>query len=57
MTGGGPRNSTQTIVHYLYQVAFRKFDMGYGSAIAYILLVLIMVVTLIQRYLLRSDNV
>lgn len=57
MTGGGPRNSTQTIVHYLYQVAFRQFDMGYGSAISYILLIMIMIVTLIQRYLLRSDPV
>lgn len=57
MTGGGPRNATQTIVHYLYQVGFRKFEMGYGSAIAYILLLMIMIVTLIQRYLLRSDDV
>jgi multiple sugar transport system permease protein len=57
MTGGGPRNSTQTIVHYLYQVGFRKFEMGYGSSIAYILLTIIMIVTLIQKYLLRSDDV
>jgi multiple sugar transport system permease protein len=57
MTGGGPRNSTQTVVHYLYQTAFRKFEMGYGSAISYILLLMIMVVTLVQRYLLRSDDV
>lgn len=55
MTGGGPRNSTQTIVHYLYEVSFRKFDMGYGSAIAYILFVLVMIVTLIQKKALRSD--
>ncbi len=55
MTGGGPRNSTQTIVHYLYEVSFRKFEMGYGSAIAYILLMIIMVLTLIQKKLLRSD--
>ncbi|HOO32374.1 MAG TPA: sugar ABC transporter permease [Thermotogota bacterium] len=57
MTGGGPRNSTQTIVHYLYQVGFSKFEMGYGTSISYILLVLIMIVTFIQRYLLRSDSV
>jgi len=55
MTGGGPRNSTQTIVHYLYEVSFRKFEMGYGSAIAYILLMIIMVLTLVQKKLLRSD--
>ncbi len=55
MTGGGPRNSTQTIVHYLYEVSFRKFEMGYGSAIAYILLMIIMIITLIQKRVLRKE--
>ena len=55
MTGGGPRNSTQTIVHYLYEVSFRKFDMGYGSAIAYILLMIIITITIIQKRVLRSE--
>lgn len=55
MTGGGPRHATETIVHYLYIVGFRRFEMGYASAIAYILFGIIMAVTLIQKRLLRSD--
>ncbi|KAF2957819.1 ABC transporter permease [Thermotoga sp. Ku-13t] len=56
LTGGGPANSTQTIVHYLYDVSFRKFEMGYGSAIAYILFMIIMIVTLVQRKLLKGEK-
>ncbi|MFN3283842.1 MAG: carbohydrate ABC transporter permease, partial [Pseudothermotoga sp.] len=56
LTGGGPANSTQTIVHYLYDVSFRKFEMGYGSAVAYILFLIIMIVTLIQRKLLKGEK-
>ncbi|HOO75215.1 MAG TPA: sugar ABC transporter permease [Tepiditoga sp.] len=55
MTNGGPRNATETIVHYLYRVSFKNYEMGYGSAIAYILLAIIMTVTLIQKRMLRSD--
>ncbi|KAF2956134.1 sugar ABC transporter permease [Marinitoga sp. 38H-ov] len=55
MTGGGPSNATQTVVHYLYQTSFRQFDMGYASAIAYILMGIIMIFTIIQKRLLRSD--
>ncbi|MCD6450231.1 MAG: sugar ABC transporter permease, partial [Thermotogaceae bacterium] len=55
MTQGGPRNSTITIVYYLYDVGFRRFEMGYASAIAYILFGIIMVITLLQKRLLRSD--
>ncbi|NUU95556.1 ABC transporter permease [Marinitoga sp. 1135] len=55
MTGGGPSNATQTVVHYLYQTSFRQFDMGYASAIAYILMTIILIFTIIQKRLLRSD--
>ncbi|ANQ53765.1 carbohydrate ABC transporter permease [Thermosipho sp. 1070] len=57
MTGGGPMNATQTIVHYLYIVGFRNFEMGYASAIAYILVLIILTITLIQGRLLRSENI
>lgn len=45
---GGPLNSTRVFVIHIYDLAFRKFNMGYGSANAFVLLLLIMVVTLIQ---------
>ena len=48
MTGGGPARATSVIVHYLYQSAFQYFEMGYASAMAYVLFVIIFVVTLVQ---------
>ena len=46
MTGGGPYNSTLFYVLYLYQNAFRYFQMGYASALAWILFAYILVLTL-----------
>jgi len=43
--GGGPGNSLLFLVYYLYQNAFRMFQMGYASALAWILLVMILVLT------------
>ena len=37
MTRGGPLNSTLTTVFYLYDRAFTSFDLGYASAMAYVL--------------------
>jgi multiple sugar transport system permease protein len=49
-TRGGPLGSTTVIVYYLYQQAFQFFNGGYGSAIAYVLFLAILVVTLIQLW-------
>jgi multiple sugar transport system permease protein len=48
MTQGGPARSTSVLVHYLYQNAFQYFKMGYASAIAYVLFVIVFVVTMLQ---------
>lgn len=48
MTQGGPVNATLFTVLYLYQVAFERFQMGYASAIAWVLFLVILVFTLIQ---------
>ena len=50
-TRGGPLGSTTVIVYYLYQQAFQFFAAGYGAAIAYVLFVAILVITLIQLWL------
>ncbi len=50
-TRGGPLGSTTVIVYYLYQQAFQFFNGGYGAAIAYVLFLGIMVVTLIQLWI------
>lgn len=52
LTGGGPDNATLTIGVYLYQNAFKYFDFGYASAIAYALAVLIGILGVIQFRLL-----
>ncbi len=48
MTEGGPGNATLVLVLYLYQNAFLWWKMGYGAAIAWILAVIILILTLIQ---------
>ena len=53
LTGGGPGDSTTTLVLYLYRAGFRDFQMGYASAIAWVLFMVIMVFTLIQFRLQR----
>jgi len=40
MTQGGPLGSTDTLVLYLYEAAFRQLDYGYASAIAYVVFIL-----------------
>ncbi|GAB4317031.1 MAG: hypothetical protein Kow0059_09880 [Candidatus Sumerlaeia bacterium] len=46
--GGRPAGSTYFYVYYLFDNAFRYFKMGYASAMAWILFVIILVLTLIQ---------
>ncbi|GLV54185.1 spermidine/putrescine ABC transporter permease [Dictyobacter sp. S3.2.2.5] len=45
--GGGPANSILMYVVYLYQTAFRDFQMGYASAMSIILFIVILILTLI----------
>jgi multiple sugar transport system permease protein len=53
---GGPNNSTLTMVLLIYQYAFSVLDMGYASAIAFLLAVTIMIATLIQRYVFKEER-
>ncbi|MCX7030409.1 MAG: sugar ABC transporter permease [Spirochaetes bacterium] len=53
MTRGGPRNASLFYVYYLYKNAFEYFQMGYASALAWVLFVLVMALTLI---VFRSSN-
>ncbi len=49
-TRGGPLESTTVIVYYLYQQAFQFFNGGYGAAIAWVLFVAILIVTMFQLW-------
>lgn len=49
MTGGGPANSTKTVAFYLYQYGFDYYKMGYACAAAYVLFLLVFIVSVIQN--------
>lgn len=55
MTGGGPGHESRTVLVYLFQTAWSFFRMGYASAMAVVLALIMMAVTLIQFRLLRSE--
>jgi ABC-type sugar transport system permease subunit len=46
LTNGGPMNTTTTIVHQIYTRAFTEFRMGYASAMAMVLLLIVSLITL-----------
>lgn len=48
MTQGGPDNSTNVIVYAIYKNAFEFFDVGKSCALAYVLFVIILALTLLQ---------
>ena len=48
MTGGGPGNSTKTLVNYIYEKAFTSWELGPASAGAIVLFAVVLVITLIQ---------
>jgi multiple sugar transport system permease protein len=55
MTQGGPLGSTNTLVLYLYESAFRKFDYGYASVIAYAVFILSGIFSIVAIRRLRPD--
>ena len=55
MTQGGPVNATRTIVYHIYEQGIQYDDMGYASAAAVVLLVLIAIVTFFQLRMDRED--
>jgi multiple sugar transport system permease protein len=46
-TRGGPLNSTQTVVYYIYELAFQTQRLGYGAAMAYLLFAVTLILTII----------
>ena len=48
MTQGGPSNSTKVLVYYIWEKAFKLFQFGYASSLAYVLFVIVLILTLLQ---------
>jgi multiple sugar transport system permease protein len=55
MTGGGPVDSTLSVVLYLYRQAFQFLRMGYAATIGVALALIIFAVTLIQRHYIERE--
>lgn len=48
MTGGGPFGTTQTVVMEIYESGFRKLELGFASALSYVLLIVTLLLSLVQ---------
>ena len=56
MTSGGPVNRTTTMVYYMYLWAFKYYDMGYASTLAFALFLMLLVFTALQLRLFRGNE-
>ncbi|MGA8656609.1 MAG: sugar ABC transporter permease [Chthoniobacterales bacterium] len=54
MTGGGPNNSTITVVCWIYRASFTYFKLGYGSALSLLLMVILTTISVLQLLVLRG---
>ncbi|HIE37741.1 MAG TPA: sugar ABC transporter permease [Anaerolineales bacterium] len=55
MTDGGPNHQTRVLVLDIYDNAFRYQRMGWAAAVSFVLVVIVMIVTLVQMRLLRTE--
>jgi multiple sugar transport system permease protein len=55
MTGGGPANATTTLVHQIYNAAFKALAMGYAAAMSFVLFGIILVVSLFSMRAVRGE--
>ncbi|MED0668760.1 carbohydrate ABC transporter permease [Aneurinibacillus aneurinilyticus] len=56
MTQGGPLDATKTLVYMVYEEGFKFRDVGYSSAIAIVFFVIVLVISIIQRKLLKETQ-
>lgn len=55
MTGGGPLGKTTTLVYYIYESAFKEFELGHAAAASVILFIFVIIVTFLKiRYMKRG---
>ena len=56
MTKGGPLNSSKTIVYYIYEKAFENLDLGLASAMAVILLIIVMAFSFVNIFCFEKNR-
>lgn len=55
MTNGGPENGTLVLAFYIYEQGFKFFNTGYASALAMIMFVVVLTLTILQLLLRRKE--
>jgi multiple sugar transport system permease protein len=55
ITGGGPADETQVLLTYMYRQAFDFLDFGYGSALAFMLTIIVLALSGVQLRVFRSE--
>jgi len=56
LTGGGPGTSTETLAYFIFNVGFKWYDMGYASALAWILTAIMMLISVWYVRMLLSER-
>lgn len=54
MTGGGPGTATVTMVMSIYQSGFKQYKMGYASAVSFVLFIIVVIVSIVQKKVLSD---
>jgi multiple sugar transport system permease protein len=54
LTQGGPRGSTNTVVQYMFSAGFVDQRLGLASAVSIILFLIVLVISLVQRFVMRD---
>jgi multiple sugar transport system permease protein len=54
MTGGGPAGASSTIIWYIYNRGFAKYEFGYAAALSILFFFTVLIVTLVQQRLVRE---
>lgn len=54
ITVGGPAGSTRPLIQYVYETAFKKNNMGYAAAMSYVLFLILVVLTIVQKTIERK---
>jgi multiple sugar transport system permease protein len=56
LTNGGPGTATETLAHFVFQTAFRWYDLGYAAAVAYLLAAVMAVLAVVYSRLVMDQR-
>jgi alpha-1,4-digalacturonate transport system permease protein len=56
LTGGGPFRATEFTVQYIYEMAFKSYQVGYASALSVVMLLIVTLLTALNFFLSKGGN-